>query len=124
MAKCQKFNYRVIMIYNDKEIKKRFGAKVRDYRKAKGLTQEQLAKLTGCSWQTISGLETGYSFPSSKILFNLSNVLKMPLVYFFNFYPNSIDNENETRLVNIFRELNKEQQKMLLQMMQALIKKD
>lgn len=112
------------MIYDDREIKKRFGAKIREYRKAKMLTQEQLAELVGCSWQTISGLETGYSFPSSKILFNLSYALKTPLVYFFNFYPNEIDNENETRLINNFKELNKEQQKMILKMVQALIVND
>lgn len=124
MVKCCEFIYRVNMIYQDKEIKRRFGAKIREYRKAKKLTQEQLAELVGCSWQTISGLETGYSFPSSNILFNLSYALKTPLVYFFNFYPNPIDNENETKLVNIYKELNKEQQKMLLKMIQALVVND
>jgi len=112
------------MIYDEKEIKKRFGAKVRQYRKNANLTQEQLAERVGCSWQTISGMETGYSFPSSKILFNLSFALKMPLVYLFNFYSNPIDSENVAKLVNIYKQLDNKQQEMLLKMMMSLNNKD
>lgn len=108
------------MIYDDSEIKRRFGIKVREFRKAEGLTQEQLAEKVGCSWQTISGLETGYSFPSSKILFNLSFALKMPLTYFFNFYSNPVNNEDETKIINVYRQLTKEQQKIILKMIMSL----
>lgn len=73
------------MISSNEEIMLKFGEKVRLYRKQAGLTQEQLAELCDCSKQTISGTETGYSFPSSKVLFNLSRVLNVPLSYFFNF---------------------------------------
>ena len=56
-------------LYNEKkEIKKKFGEKVKMYRNLAKLTQEQLAEKCGCSPQTISGTETGYSFPSSNIL--------------------------------------------------------
>jgi len=108
------------MIYKDSEIKKRFGAKIKEFRKAEKLTQEQLAEKVGCSWQTISGMETGYSFPSSKILFKLSYALKMPLTYLFNFYSSPIDNEDETKIINVYRKLNKEQKNLLLKMIMAL----
>lgn len=121
MAKYLEVTYCKTMIYDDKEIKKRFGSKVREYRKVAGLTQEQLAEQVGCSWQTISGMETGYSFPSSKVLFNLSFALKMPLVYLFNFYSNPIGNENEAKLINIYNKLDKNQQTMILKMIQSLI---
>ncbi len=112
------------MIRDFKEIKKRFGIKVREYRKLAALTQEQLAEKVGCSWQTISGIETGYSFPSSKNLFKLSTALNMPLVYLFNFYSPQIDNENETKLINIFKQLNKEEQRLILKMLQGIQEKD
>ena len=111
------------MIYDEKEIKKRFGTKVREYRKLANLTQEKLAELSGCSWQTISGIETGYSFPSSKTLFNISFALKMPLVYLFNFYSNQIDNESEAKLINIFKKLDQKQQEIILTMLQSLVEK-
>lgn len=112
------------MTIDFKEIKKRFGAKVKEYRKLEALTQEQLAEKIGCSWQTISGIETGYSFPSSNNLFKLSNALNMPLVYLFNFYSQQIDNENETKLINIFKQLNKEEQNLILKMLQGLQEKN
>ena len=121
MAKHYHILYCKNMIYDEKEIKKRFGVKVREYRKLANLTQEKLAELSGCSWQTISGLETGYSFPSSKTLFNISFALKMPLVYLFNFYSNQIDNEQEAKLINIYKKLTKEQQRMILKMLQSLV---
>ena len=121
MAKYSKIFYCKNMIYDNKEIKRRFGAKIREYRKIANLTQEQLAEKVGCSWQTISGMETGYSFPSSKILFNLSEALNMPLVYLFNFYSNPIDNEIETKFINLFKQLDKVQQNMLLKVMKSLI---
>lgn len=73
------------MDYTDKETMKKFGEKVKLYRKQAKLTQEQLAEKCDCSKQTISGTETGYSFPSSKVLFSLSKVLNVPLMYLFNF---------------------------------------
>ena len=51
------------MICNDKEIMKKFGENVKKYRMRLGYTQEKLAELCDCSSQTISGTETGYSFP-------------------------------------------------------------
>ena len=61
-----------------------------------GLTQEQLAEKCDCSAQTISGTETGYSFPSSKVLFNLSVALEVPLVYFFNFDEDNYITQSES----------------------------
>jgi len=114
--------YSKIMITDTKEMKKKFGEKIREYRKIANLTQEQLAEKCGCSWQTISGAETGYSFPSSKILFKLSTALNMPLVYFFNFdNTNLVSNEEEAKLVNIFKKLSKEKQELVLKMILPLI---
>ena len=109
------------MIYDIKEIKKRFGEKVRKYRKEANLTQEKLAEKLGCAYQTVSGYETGRSFPPSTILFQLSFFLNTPLVYFFNFYPILIDNDQEAQMLNSFKKLDKKQQKMLLTMINSII---
>ncbi len=78
------------MTNEQKETMIKFGRKVNYYRSLAKLTQEKLAELCDCSNQTISGIETGYSFPSYKVLFNLSKALNVPIAYFFNF-----DNESE-----------------------------
>lgn len=110
------------MTYNNKDIMKKFGEKVKFYRNLAGFTQEQLAEKCDCSSQTISGTETGYSFPSSKVLFNLSSALNIPLVYLFNFDEDKKIANNET--VNVIntaiKKMNSDQKKLMLKMIQCL----
>ena len=52
-----------------------FGDRVRTYRKAKGLTQEALAKAIGVSKTTITGYELGYREPDVEKIKLLSDAL-------------------------------------------------
>ena len=110
------------MVYNSSEIMKKFGEKVRYYRNLSGLTQEQLSEKCGCSAQTISGTETGYSFPSSKVLFKLSEVLNVPLAYLFNFDDAGAVYNNEVSFTacKLLEKMNLDKKQMLLKMMQAI----
>jgi len=108
-----------------KTIKKKFGEKVKIYRNAKGLTQNQLALLCGCSGQTISGIETGYAFPSSKNLFKIATALEVPLVYLFNFGEDeNIQKQEILSLISgAFDKLNKDEQNVILKVVQELANK-
>lgn len=110
------------MVYTDKEIMKRFGEKVKLYRKQAGLTQEQLAEKCDCSKQTISGTETGYSFPSSKILFNLSKILNVPLMHLFNFGEDedSSNKEFSSMVERYMSKLTYEQKALVLKTLQFI----
>ena len=105
----------------EKRIKK-LGAKILYFRKIQGLTQEQLSEKCGCSAQTISGTETGYSFPSSKVLFKLSEVLNVPLAYLFNFDDAGAVYNNEVSFTacKLLDKMNLDKKQMLLKMMQAI----
>lgn len=107
-----------------KEMMKRFGEKVKIYRTLAKLTQEQLAEKCDCSAQTISGTETGYSFPSSNILFSIAEVLNVPLAYLFNFGDdvNIHNNEKLSVFVKTFNNLNEAQQQVILKVMCELAK--
>ena len=111
------------MLYNEKETMKKFGENVKKYRTRLGLTQEKLAELCDCSSQTISGTETGYSFPSSKVLFRLAESLHVPLMYLFNFGEDTVISNKENNLVlsNLFSELSLENKKIAVKILQALI---
>ena len=110
------------MVYTDKEIMKRFGEKVKLYRKQAGLTQEQLAEKCDCSKQTISGTETGYSVPSSKVLFNLSKILNVPLMYLFNFGEDegSSNKELSSMVEKYMSKLTYEQKTLVLKTLQFI----
>ena len=110
------------MICNDKEIMKKFGENVKKYRMRLGYTQEKLAELCDCSSQTISGTETGYSFPSSKVLFKLSQMLHVPLMYLFNFGEDPVitSKENESAISNYLLQLTPEQKELVLKIIKVI----
>ena len=113
------------MIYNEKETMKKFGDNVKKYRNRLGLTQEKLAELCECSSQTISGTETGYSFPSSKVLFKLAEALHVPLTYLFNFGEDPVisKKEEDLSIMNLLSELSLEQKKLALKLVKVISEK-
>jgi len=110
------------MIYNEKETMKKFGSNVKKYRIRLGYTQDRLAELCDCSSQTISGTETGYSFPSSKVLFKLAENLHVPLTYLFNFGEDPVvsNKEEETEINKYLSELTLEQKRIVLKLVQSI----
>ena len=59
------------------------GKKIKEYRKKKRLTQEELGKRIGVGLSTISGYERGSSSPDNEKLFALSKVLDVSVNDFF-----------------------------------------
>ena len=112
------------MIYNEKETMKKFGENVKRYRNRLNLTQEKLAELCECSSQTISGTETGYSFPSSKVLFKLAESLHTPLMYLFNFGedPTITNKENDKEILNILSNLSPTNKKLAIDILEVLVR--
>ncbi len=110
------------MLYNEKETMKKFGKNVKKYRTRLGLTQEKLAELCDCSSQTISGTETGYSFPSSKVLFKLAETLHVPLMYLFNFGEDPVisNQEEHEAIVKLISLLSLENKEIALKIIKAL----
>ena len=65
------------------EIKKRIGLQIRAFRKAQGLTQDDLAGKIERSPEALSNIERGISLPGLDTLERLSEVLDVPLADFF-----------------------------------------
>ena len=63
---------------------KQFGEKIRDARKAAGLTQRQLANTIGVANTSISNWEKGISSPDPKTIDRLSQILGVQPNYFFD----------------------------------------
>ena len=57
------------------EVRKAIGVNVRRLRKAKKLTQEQLAEKVGISPVHMNRIEQGHSSPSAEVLFAISDEL-------------------------------------------------
>jgi transcriptional regulator with XRE-family HTH domain len=60
-------------------VDKRIGLRVRAFRKAKGLTQAELAEIAGCSLDAISSFERGKYIPSLATAVAVARALDIPL---------------------------------------------
>jgi len=63
----------------------RFGRRLRQLRRQKDLTQEQLAEAVGISVEFLSNIERGINAPSFETLEKLATVLQFPFEEFFRF---------------------------------------
>jgi len=66
-------------------LRNRFGKRLRQIRRQKDITQEQLAEAVGISPTFLSNLERGINGPSFEILEKLSQVLHVPVRDLFDF---------------------------------------
>lgn len=64
-------------------LKKEIGERLRKLRKEKALTQKELSKRVEVDYSYIGKIERGEQFPSIKMLIRLSEVLSIPIGYFF-----------------------------------------
>ena len=59
--------------------------RIEELRKARGIRQEEFAKLLGVSRQTISSLDTGRYNPSSFLAHNIAKIFEMSIEEVFLF---------------------------------------
>ncbi len=65
--------------------KKKLGLKIKELRKRKGFTQEQLAELINMEQNSISVIESGRNFPTLGTLEKIAQILDVNLSDFFNY---------------------------------------
>ena len=65
--------------------RKKLGKRIKELRKNKGFTQEQLAELIDMEQNSISVIESGRNFPTLATLEKIGKVLGFELADFFNY---------------------------------------
>ena len=100
------------------------GSKLRMRRLALGLTQTKVAQAINVTFQQIQKYEKGTNGISSLRIMQLANFLKVPVVYFFEDYPDyaadlkdqSIEEDlNYSFLAKLFTSLSEKQKEKILQ---------
>ena len=107
-----------------KTLKSGIGAKVKLYRKSKGLTQEKLAELADSTPQTLSGIENGKNFPSFTLLSKIIEVLDIAPYQLFMFDNSKIDTKSkefDIVLKEKFKNTTFEQRKLIYALIDAVI---
>ena len=65
------------------ELSRRVSEKIRDQRKALGVTQQELAFILGCTYQLIQHYETGFCQMPIYMLNDFAYLCKVPIDWFF-----------------------------------------
>ncbi|MBR1425444.1 helix-turn-helix transcriptional regulator [bacterium] len=111
-------NYRYELYHLVVDNKKKLGKRIKELRKQKGLTQEQVAEFIEMEQNTISVIESGRNFPTLVTLEKMATVLGVDLSDFFNYeYFEDIDyikqstkikleQMNEAQMRNIYKYIN------------------
>ena len=81
-------------------IKKSLGLRIRELRKSRKMTQEQVAELVGIETANISYIETGRFAPSVETLAKLSEILEVSLHEFYMFEHLKSVNELKNEIIN------------------------
>lgn len=103
--------------------KKRIGLRIKELRKLRNLTQEELAEKIKIDPKTLSGIEVGRNFPSMVTLVKLTKQLKIDLSDIFD-YPYVSYNIEDLRkiLKNMIDEVDVKQLKILIKVVQNIIR--
>lgn len=86
-----KFDNKIHNILMD--IKKNFGARLKELRIKKGLTQEKISEQIGIQPENYSRIEKGFAFPKPENIAKLSRVLQCEVSEMFQF--SNLDNYEE-----------------------------
>lgn len=102
------------------QTKELLGLKIKELRKQKKLTQEQLAEKLNLDAGYISKLEVGRNFPTIGTLEKIANVLNVELYELFQFSVGK-DLDFKSEITNIYDSLNKEKQYTLYRVAKDLL---
>ena len=117
----------------EENFNKHLGNKLKLRRLALGLTQTKVAKAINVTFQQIQKYEKGTNGVSSNRLMQLSQFLKVPIIYFFEDYKDfkDINQTSETNddlnysfLTRTFSQLSKQQKERILQILNNTTKFD
>jgi len=97
------------------------GARIKEIRKARGLTQEQLAEMIDVEQKHVSRIESGKNFPSIDLLEKMAAALNVPLMGFFDFLHLEED-EGIVNLEAMLMELDGNSRKIAHRLIRATIK--
>ncbi len=103
--------------------KRLLGARIKEIRKSKELSQEKLSERVGIDAKHLSRIEVGGSFPSFDTLAKLATTLDVELKDFFEFV-HVTENPKELRktINSLLKEATEDQLKIAVKVLRAIVR--
>jgi len=106
-----------------KTLKELLGSRIKEIRKLKRLSQEQLSERVGIDPKHLSRIEVGRGFPSLDTLDNLAKALNVELKDFFEFaHKTTSPRELKEILNNLLKEVDEERLRLLIKVVRAVVR--
>ena len=102
-----------------KTTKELLGARIKELRKTRDLSQENLAELIGVEPKHISRLEVGKSYPTLDRLERIAMALNVPLKTFFDFMHLNDSGDRAKNIDVLVKELDDDYQKIIYKIVRA-----
>lgn len=94
--------------------KEKLGTRIKEFRKARGLSQEQLAEMIGIEQKHVSRLEVGKSYPTIDRLEKIAGALDVPMGRFFDNGDSWIDTQRVGKIETMINNLDKDYRRIIL----------
>lgn len=105
-----------------KTTKELLGARIKELRKAKGLSQSQLSESIGIDPKHLSRIEVGNSYPSLDRLERMANVLGVDIKDFFEFGHLEKKKEVVESLSKLLKEANEDNLRLIFKIIKSIVR--
>ena len=99
--------------------KKLLGKRIKEIRKSKGLTQEQLSEMIDIETSSLSGIESGRFFPSLHVLEKIADVFDVELIEFFKFSSLNLPENIYYSILDIIERQDKNNKRLIYKLLAA-----
>jgi transcriptional regulator with XRE-family HTH domain len=103
-------------------VKKLLGARIKELRKQRKLSQDQLSEKVDIDPKHLSRLEVGNSFPSLDTLDNIAKSLGVEMKDFFEFEHEVRGNELKDKIKKLLDEADENRLRLILKVARALVR--
>lgn len=104
-----------------KTTKELLGARIKELRKVKGLSQEELSEKVGIDSKHLSRIEVGKSYPSLDTLERIANALNAELKDFFEFSPETRNPKELKKLIGgMLKDSDEDKLRLLAKLVRAV----
>lgn len=103
--------------------RKLLGARIKELRKLRALSQERLAEMIDIDPKHLSRIEVGRSFPSMDTLTAMAKSLQVEMKDFFEFAHQKKSSQELTKAIcSLLKEAGEDKQRLILKVVRAIIR--
>lgn len=105
-----------------KNTKELLGARIREIRKSRGLTQEQLAEIIDVEQKHVSRIEVGKNYPTIDRLEKIAEALDVSMMTFFDFMHLDDADECAQGIEEMIKKLDEDSQRLAYKIFKGIVK--